>query len=1292
MNQILFPQRYKLRFQRRQQAKLGVAMDATATSSSANNGHDNAGDGDKKDEEVAAKKVSLLGMFRYADRLDALLMVIGTVGSVANGMAEPIIALLFGNIINSFGQSTSENILRIVGKVVLDFVYLGVGSAVASFLQVSCWTIAGERQSASIRSLYLNAVLRQDIAFFDTELTTGQAVSRMSSDTLLIRDALGEKAGKLLQLSSSFVGSFVIAFTRGWLLTLVMLTSLPLVAIAGAISAQFLTKASSKKLTSYGDAGDIVEQTIGSIRTVVSFNGQNKAVAMYSNFIKKAYRADIEEGLINGFGMGSVFSIFFCSYGLAFWYGGKLIVDKGYTGGMIITVLLAVLTGAASLGNATPSISAVAGGQSAAYRLFETIERKPEIDSSDTSSMILEDIKGDIELKDVYFRYPSRPDQLILDRLSLQVASGTTMAIVGESGSGKSTVISLVERFYDPQAGEVLIDGINIKNLRLNWIRGKISLVSQEPLLFTTSIRDNILYGKGDATIDEIKRAAELANAANFIDKLPNGYDTLVGQRGAQLSGGQKQRIAIARAILKDPKILLLDEATSALDVESERIVQEALNRIMVERTTLVVAHRLSTVRNVDCITVVRQGKIVEQGPHDTLVKDPNGAYSQLIRLQETHADERHQIPGTGVPDSRSTRGSLSLQRSLTKDSFGNSGRYSFKNPLGLSVELHEDTTQHEQEREELSDVVAPKKAPIRRLFHLNMPEVPVLLLGSIAASVHGVIFPLFAILMSGVIKSFYEPPDKLQKDTSFWALISVVLGIANLISIPAEYFLFAIAGGKLIKRIRTISFQSILRQEVSWFDNPSNSSGALGTRLSVDALNVRRLVGDNLALIVQSVASLTTGFVIAFVADWRLALITTCVIPLVGAQGYAQVKFLMGFSEEAKEMYEDASQVATDAVGSIRTVASFCAEKRVVTTYNKKCEALRKQGIRSGIVGGLGYGFSFLVVYLAYGLCFYIGAQFVHQGKATFSDVFKVFFALVLAAMGVAQASALASDATKARDSAISIFSILDRKSKIDSCSNDGMTLENVTGSIDFNNVSFKYPSRPDVQIFNDFTLHIPSRKTVALVGESGSGKSTIIALLERFYDPDSGTISLDGHELKSLKMSWLRDQMGLVGQEPVLFNDTIRANIMYGKHGEVTEEEIMAVAKAANAHEFISSLPQGYDTMVGEKGIQLSGGQKQRVAIARAIIKDPKILLLDEATSALDAESERIVQDALDRVMVSRTTIVVAHRLSTITGADVIAVLKEGKIVEKGRHEALMHIKGGAYSSLVQLRSQSE
>lgn len=323
-----------------------------------------------------------------------------------------------------------------------------------------------------------------------------------------------------------------------------------------------------------------------------------------------------------------------------------------------------------------------------------------------------------------------------------------------------------------------------------------------------------------------------------------------------------------------------------------------------------------------------------------------------------------------------------------------------------------------------------------------------------------------------------------------------------------------------------------------------------------------------------------------------------------------------------------------------------------------------------------------------------------------------------MLATIGISQTSAMASDSTKAKDSAISIFALLDRKSQIDSSSDEGRTLANVKGNIDFRHVSFKYPTRPDVQIFSDFTLHIPSGKviqficllhsyifcinissnllygfmqTIALVGESGSGKSTAIALLERFYNPESGTILLDEVEIKSLKVNWLRDQMGLVGQEPVLFNDTIRANIAYGKHGDVTEEELIKAAKASNAHEFISSLPQGYDTTVGERGVQLSGGQKQRVAIARAILKDPKILLLDEATSALDAESERIVQDALDNVMVGRTTIIVAHRLSTIKGADIIAVLKDGAIAEKGRHEALMNIKDGVYASLVELRSGS-
>uniref|UniRef100_A0A0E0HHR4 MDR-like ABC transporter n=1 Tax=Oryza nivara TaxID=4536 RepID=A0A0E0HHR4_ORYNI len=1201
-----------------------------------------AADGDKRGKEENDRrmakdgKVAFHHLFKYADSTDVALMLVGTIASLASGMSQVIMTIIFGQMVDAFGKSSPGNILHQVNKAVLYFVYLGIGSGIVCFLQVSCWSVTGERQATRIRSLYLKTILRQDMAFFDKEMTTGQVISSISTDTTLIQGATGEKVGKFLQLVTTFLGGFVLAFLKGWLLTLVMLSTIPPFIFAAGIVSKMLAKISNEGLASYSKAGDIVEQTVGSIRTVVSFNGEKKAIGLYNDLIKKAYKGAVKEGFIQGFGMGFLNLIYFSSFGLIVWYGSKLSLSRGYSGADIMNILFGIMIGARALGDATPCTAAFEEGRIAAYRLFKVIKRKPEIDYDDTSGIVLEDIKGDIELKDVFFSYPSRSEQLIFDGFSMCVSNGTTMAIVGESGSGKSTVINLVERFYDPQAGEVLIDGMNIKSLRLEWIRGKIGLVNQEPILFMTSIKDNILYGKENATLEEIKRAAELANAARFIESMPNGYDTLVGQRGAQLSGGQKQRIAIARAILKNPKILLLDEATSALDLESERIVQDALNQIMVGRTTLVVAHRLSTVRNAHCISVVHKGKIAEQGHHDELVKDPNGAYSQLIRLQEAQQAIDPHLDGP------LNKRSQSLKRSLSRNSAGSSS-HSLNLPFSLrgATELLEYDGADGENRNLKNDGKLPKKGSMGRLISLNKPEIAILLFGSLAAAIDGAVFPMIGLVLASAVKVFYESPDKREKDATFWGLLCVGMGAIAMISKLANILLFAIAGGKLIKRIRALTFRSIVHQEVSWFDHPANSSGALGGKLCVDALN-----------------------------------------------GYAQVRFLQGFSQDAKIMYEEASQVATDAVGSIRTVASYCAEKKVMTKYNQKCQASRYQGIRTGIVGGLGFGFSNMMLFMTSALCYYVGAKFVSQGNSTFGDVFKAFFSLVVAMLGVSSTAAMASDSSKAKDSASSIFAILDRKSQIDSSSNEGLTLELVKGDIEFTHISFRYPSRPDVQIFSDFTLSIPSGKTVALVGQSGSGKSTAIALLERFYDPDSGVILLDGVEIKKLEISWLRDQMGLVSQEPVLFNDTIRANIAYGKNEEVTEEEIVAAAKAANAHEFISSMPEGYSTSVGERGTQLSGGQKQRIAIARAIVKDPRILLLDEATSALDAESERIVQDALDHVMVGRTTVVVAHRLSTIQGADIIAVLKDGAIVERGRHEALMGIASGAYASLVELR----
>ncbi|KAJ3685941.1 hypothetical protein LUZ61_015105 [Rhynchospora tenuis] len=1205
----------------------------------------------KKAEELEKKKLPLYKLFTFADRFDVAMMVVGAAAAMANGMAQPMMTFIFGDVINAFGGSTDQNVVHRVNKA-----------------SVACWTITGERQASRIRELYLKSILRQDIAFFDKEITTGQVVERMTGDTLLVQDAIGEKVGKFLQLTTTFLGGFIVAFVRGWILALVMLSFIPPNVLAGAAVSRMMSKLSTRTQAKYGEAGNVAEQTISSIRTVASFSGESQAVRIYNQLIHKAYKCYIQEGAATGLGMGSVLMILFCSYGLAVWYGSKLIVIKGYNGGTIINIIMAIMIGSMSLGEATPCITAFAEGQAAAYRMFEAIKRKPDIDALDTTGIVLENMKGDVELKDVYFSYPARPDHMIFNAFSLKVSSGTTVAIVGESGSGKSTVINLVERFYDPQSGQVLIDGVDLRTMKLGWIRSKIGLVSQEPLLFATTIKQNITYGKEDATVEEIKRAIELSNAAKFVDKLPNGIDTMVGERGIQLSGGQKQRISIARAIIKNPKILLLDEATSALDLESERVVKEALNGIMIERTTIIVAHRLSTVRNANTIAVIQQGKLVEQGSHAELIRNTDGPYSQLIHLKAMHQDKYAPPEPEGYIDhplqEASSRKSAHISTSPINSqspsifSVGDRSSHSFDTfAMTHAQDFPDITNAKEPKVTDRESNAAKKNVPMRRLFALNKPEALVLLFGSIAATVHGIIFPMF------------------------------ILASITFFVTPAEYFLFGVAGGKLIERIRSLTFKTVVQQEISWFDEPQNSSGSICSRLSTDAVNVKRLVGDNLALNVQTLATVISGFLVAITANWKLTLIVLVIIPLVVLQGYFQVKFLKGFSGDAKAMYEEASRVANDAVSGIRTVASYSMEQKVIETYNKKCDKPMKQGIRSGLVGGFGYGLSIMLFYFSYALCFYVGAKLVHNGEATFTEVFRVYYSLILSTTAVVRTTAFGSDTTKAKDSATSIFEILDRKSKIDSSSDKGTVLINFRGEIELQNIAFTYPARPNAPIFRDLSLLIPSGKTVALVGESGSGKSTVIALLERFYEPDSGKILFDGVEVRSLQVYWLRQQVGLVAQEPVLFNDTIRANIAYGKQGQATEEEIVAVAKAANAHQFVSGLPDGYNTIVGERGIQLSGGQKQRVAIARAILKDPKVLLLDEATSALDAESEHVVQEALDRVMVGRTTVVVAHRLSTIKGANIIAVVKNGTVVEKGRHGELLCSRNGAYAALVEL-----
>jgi ATP-binding cassette subfamily B (MDR/TAP) protein 1 len=538
-----------------------------------------------------------------------------------------------------------------------------------------------------------------------------------------------------------------------------------------------------------------------------------------------------------------------------------------------------------SLGQATPCMTAFAAGKAAAYKMFEVIKRTPQIDTSDLiKGKMLDNLRGEIKLENIDFAYPARLDVPIFSNFNLTISAGTTVALVGESGSGKSTVVSLIQRFYDPTGGAVLVDGIDIKTLQLKWLRQQIGLVSQEPVLFSTSIRDNIAYGKDGATDAEIQAAAVRANAANFINRMPEAYETKVGETGIQLSGGQKQRVAIARAILKNPRILLLDEATSALDAESERVVQEALEHIMLGRTTVVVAHRLTTIRSADLITVIQRGIAVETGTHNELLSNPEGAYSQLIRLQQIHKDQQPDKDDRHIPTaenddqlseskyldaqidslnvsaaitrsgsartssgrkSASARHSMSGFRTRNGISFttndNKSSKSSYKSTGSSQVDPSEDlesttaaahiaqgkngVNEKVAAETKLNIIPAAAETSLFRLAAFNKPELPYFFIGTLAAAASGLAFPIFGLLLSNVINAFFIPnPHQLRREANKWALAYVLMALGIFIVAPIQFFSFGVIGNKLIRRIRRMVFEHIVRQEVSWFDKDDSS------------------------------------------------------------------------------------------------------------------------------------------------------------------------------------------------------------------------------------------------------------------------------------------------------------------------------------------------------------------------------------------------------------------------------------------------------------------------------------
>ncbi|KAL5800072.1 hypothetical protein ACOSQ4_032956 [Xanthoceras sorbifolium] len=1324
--------------------------------------------------------VPFSGLFACADQLDWALMIVGSLAAAAHGTALVVYLHYFAKVIEvlRIGQGPDRSIEQYqrFRELALSIVYIAVGVFAAGWIEVSCWILTGERQTAVIRSKYVQVLLNQDMSFFDTYGNNGDIVSQVLSDVLLIQSALSEKVGNYIHNMATFFSGLVIGFVNCWQIALITLGTGPFIVAAGGISNIFLHRLAENIQDAYAEAASIAEQAVSYVRTLYAFTNETLAKYSYATSLQATLRYGILISLVQGLGLGFTYGLAICSCALQLWVGRFLVTNGRAHGGEIITALFAVILSGLGLNQAATNFYSFDQGRIAAYRLYEMISRSSSTTNHDGNR--LPSVHGNIEFRNVYFSYLSRPEIPILSGFYLTVPAKKAVALVGRNGSGKSSIIPLMERFYDPTLGEVLLDGENIKNLKLEWLRSQIGLVTQEPALLSLSIKDNIAYGR-DATLDQIEEAAKIAHAHTFISSLEKGYETQVGRAGLALTEEQKIKLSIARAVLLNPSILLLDEVTGGLDFEAERAVQEALDLLMLGRSTIIIARRLSLIRNADYIAVMEEGQLVEMGTHDELLT-LDGLYAELLKCEEaaklprrmpirnyketatfqiekdSSASHSFQEPSSpkmlkspslqrvGIyrptdgafdsqesPNTRSPPPEKMLENGLPMDA--GDKEPSIRRQDSFEMRLPElpkiDVLSANRQTSNGSDPESPisplltsdpknershsqtfsrphshsddfptkvregkdtqhRKAPsFLRLAQLSLAEWLYAVLGSIGAAIFGSFNPLLAYVIALIVTEYYrnDGHHHLRQEVDKWCLIIACMGIVTVVANFLQHFYFGIMGEKMTERVRRMMFSAMLRNEVGWFDEEENSADTLSMRLANDATFVRAAFSNRLSIFIQDSTAVIVAVLIGMLLHWRLALVALATLPILTISAVAQKLWLAGFSRGIQEMHRKASLVLEDAVRNIYTVVAFCAGNKVMELYRYQLEKIFKQSFLHGMAIGFAFGFSQFLLFACNALLLWYTAISVRDGHMDLPTAIKEYMVFSFATFALVEPFGLAPYILKRRKSLISVFEIIDRVPKIDPDDNQALKPPNVYGSIELKNVDFCYPSRPEVLVLSNFTLKVNGGQTVAVVGVSGSGKSTIISLMERFYDPVAGQVLLDGRDLKLYNLRWLRNHLGLVQQEPIIFSTTIRENIIYARHN-ASEAEMKEAARIANAHHFISSLPHGYDTHVGMRGVDLTPGQKQRIAIARVVLKNAPILLLDEASSSIESESSRVVQEALDTlIMGNKTTILIAHRAAMMRHVDNIVVLNGGRIVEEGTHDSLV-AKNGLYVRLMQ------
>ncbi|RDA95917.1 hypothetical protein CP533_5946 [Ophiocordyceps camponoti-saundersi (nom. inval.)] len=1275
-------------------------------------------------------------VFGYATKWDWIAYAAGVVASVGAGITLPLMNVVFGKLVGNFSdfaprtEADRDRFSQRLSQLSLYMFALFLARFGLNYINKLCFRMIGIRLSSAIRLHYLRRLFGQSIHVLDS-MPPGEATTTITTTSNTLQLGISEKLGVLVEFASTMISAVVIAFTYNWALTLVTASAIVFIMLTVSVLLPCIVKSQGRMAKSEAKSSAIASEAMAGMRMVMACGAETRVARKYAKFVDEAKRHARLTSPLVALQFGLIFFAAFAAFALAFWYGTKSYLEGRLDSvATIIIVLLSVMMVVFSLERVSTPLLAIGKATIAASQLFIVIDAPlPEEGHLKAPSVSASD---DIVFEGVTFAYPSRPHVKVLDQLHLRIEAGKITAIVGPSGSGKSTIVGLIERWYSlkeqyivPEAieekkktkkknddgsdaegddnveledtgppvqlgGKISVSDQPLDAVNAKWWRSQIGLVQQEPFLFNDTIFVNVANGLVGSEWEHepeavklklVKEACRESFADEFIDKLPEGYDTIVGDGGAKLSGGQRQRIAIARSIIRKPKILILDEATSAIDVRGESIVQAALDRVAKGRTTITIAHRLSTVKKADRIVVLKRGKIMESGTHQTLMARDGGIYAGLVNAQ-----------------------ALSLGTSPAVEETSEDG--------DVKEDADDPTLQRRTSRTNSSirgDVVHDKREKQRNLFSsfgLLLVESKkywwLLGLTVLFAACAGAAVPLQAWLFGNVVTVFGLGGSSLASKSSFWSLMWMVLAIGAGLAYCGCFLTSTQMEATIRSKYQKEYFEAILHQKPAFFDEEDHSHGTMTARASGDPKKLEELMGSNMASVYIAIFNLCGSIAIAFAFAWKLALVGCCIVmPVSLATTYWRFKYEIEFDKMNSAVFAESSKFASESIGAFRTVASLTLEAATCERFEKLCRGHVSTAFRKARWASALFALSDSASMACQALVFYYGGRLLVSGELGPLNFLVCLMAAIQSGEAAGQGLSFGPNVAQVTAASNRILDLRESRLRPGHASAEDNAIPNARGgvSIELEDLHFSYPTRT-MPVFKGLSFSIERGQFAALVGASGCGKTSIISLLERrvlksvvycidfllltqsyyrFYDLEKGRILCNGKDISELDMYAYRRHLSLVAQEATLFQGTIRDNILLGvDQGTVTEAQLHQACRDASIHDFIVSLPDGYDTNVGSRGVALSGGQKQRVAIARALMRDPDLLLLDEATSSLDSESERLVQEAFERAGRGRTMVVVAHRLATVQNADVIFVLGEGKLLEKGNHAELLKQRG--------------